>query len=201
VRTIGLTGGIASGKSTVARILVELGAPLVDADLVAREVVEPSEPAFTDIVREFGPDVVGADGKLDRKTLAARVFSDAAARARLNAITHPRIGERTGQKLAAFERAGAKVAVYEAALLVENGIHHMLDGLIVVKLDEATQLERLKQRDRMSDEEARARLLAQLPLENKLAAADYIIDNSGTLDETRRRVEEVWRDVLAGGPR
>jgi dephospho-CoA kinase len=199
-RVIGLTGGIASGKSTVARILRELGAPVVDADVLARQVVEPGQPAYEDIVREFGTGVLAADGTLDRKKLGERVFGDPAARARLNAITHPRIGAAGQAEIARHVAAGAPVVFYEAALIVENGMHRLLDGLVVVSASPEAQLVRTMQRDGLDDSAARARLAAQLPLADKLAAATHVIDNSGTPDDTRAQVVALWTELTTATP-
>jgi dephospho-CoA kinase len=197
-RVIGLTGGIASGKSTVAGMLRELGAPIIDADVLARQVVEPGQPAYEDIVREFGPQVLAADGTIDRKRLGERVFGDAAARARLNAITHPRIGAAGQAQIAHFSAAGAPVVIYEAALIVENGIHRALDGLIVVSASPEVQLERTMRRDGLDEAAARARLAAQLPLADKLAVATEVVDNSGTPAETRAQVAALWKRLTEG---
>jgi dephospho-CoA kinase len=199
-RVIGLTGGIASGKSTVARILRELGAEVIDADQVARDLVEPGQPALDEIAAGFGREVLDEAGRLDRKKLGAIVFADAEKRRRLNGILHPRIGAETGRRVADAAARGVPVVVYEAALLVENRIHQMLDGLIVVAAPPADQLARLRARDQLDDEEALRRVAAQAPLEEKIAAADFVIDNAGPLDQTRRRTEEVWREILAGAP-
>ncbi|HUS68375.1 MAG TPA: dephospho-CoA kinase [Kofleriaceae bacterium] len=198
VRVIGLTGGIASGKSAVAGMLRDLGAPVVDADLIARQVVEPGAPALADIVERFGAAMVGEDGRLDRKRLADEVFSDLTARRDLNAITHPRIAQASAAAFAELAAAGHTVAIYEAALLVENRAHERLDGLIVVAVPEEVQLERLRARDGIDAAAARARLAAQLPLSDKIAVADWVIDNSGSLEETRARVADVWRQVREG---
>jgi dephospho-CoA kinase len=201
MRVIGLTGGIASGKSTVGRMLRELGAEVVDADQVAREVVEPGRPAFDDVVRTFGREVLDADGRIDRKKLGAIVFGDAPeakeARRALNAITHPRIAAATAEKLAGLAQAGAKVAFYEAALLVENGVHKGLGGLIVVAADEAKQVARVVSRDGLSEAEARARIAAQMPLAEKVAAATWVVDTNGTLDQTRAQVQRLWKELSA----
>jgi dephospho-CoA kinase len=196
-KVIGLTGGIASGKSTVAQILVELGAPIVDADVLARRVVEPGQPAYLDIVREFGRGVLRADESLDRKALAEVVFADEAKRRRLNAITHPRIAAASQEETARHIAAGAPVVFYEAALLVENRIHEMLDGLVVVSAPEAEQLRRLMRRDGLDEAAARARLAAQLPLEEKLKVATHVIDNAGTMESTRAQVERLYRELRA----
>jgi dephospho-CoA kinase len=136
-------------------------------------------------------------GRLDRKRLGAIVFSDEEKRRRLNAILHPRIAAESSQRVAAAAASGAPVAVYEAALLVENRLHRMLDGLIVVAVPEAEQLRRLIVRDGLDEEEAHRRLAAQAPLDEKVAAADWVIDNAGSIEDTRRQVEAAWRDVLA----
>ncbi len=194
-RIIGLTGGIASGKSTVARMLAELGAPVVDADALARRVVEPGQPAWEDVVAEFGREVLLPDGAVDRKKLGDIVFADDAKRRRLNAITHPRIAAASRAEVAAHVGAGAQVVIYEAALLVENGIHRTLDGVIVVSCSPAEQLRRLMARDGLDEAAARARIAAQLPLEEKLKAATFVVDTSGAYEDTRRQVEHLWRTL------
>jgi dephospho-CoA kinase len=199
MRVIGLTGGIASGKSTAARLLRELGAHIVDADQLARDVVMPGQPALAEIARVFGPEMITPEGTLERKRLGALVFGDAAKRKALEAITHPRIALLTQERLMGLAAAGAPVAIYEAALLVENGTHRGLDGLIVTSCQEATQRERLRLRDGLSDEEARARIAAQLPLAAKVAVADWVIDTCGPLPETQKQVAKVWAEILAGG--
>jgi len=200
-RVIGLTGGIASGKSTVARMLADMGATIVDADQVARDVVRPGQPALAAIVAAFGADVLAASGELDRTRLARRVFGDPEARRQLERITHPRIAEETDRRVAQLAAAGVLVVVYEASLLVETGEHHALAGLIVVAAPEAVQLRRMQERDGLSAGEARGRLAAQAPLHDKVAAADYVIDGSASLETTRAQVAAAWRDIVAGGPR
>ncbi len=197
-RLIGLTGGMASGKSLVARVLRELGLPVIDADELARKVVEPGQPAFADIVRAFGPEVVAADGRLDRKKVADLAFADEAKRRALNAATHPRIAALARELTAAYAAAGEPIVIYEAALLVENGLHRALDGLIVVKAAPEQQLARAVARDAHGEAAARARIASQLPLEAKLAVATHVIDNSGTSDETRRQIVELVRALREG---
>jgi dephospho-CoA kinase len=198
MRVIGLTGGVACGKSTVAAMLRDLGAEVVDADEIAREVVEPGRPALAEIVAEFGRDVLGADGRLNRKRLGERVFADEAARHRLERITHPRIVEEGRRRLEELRARGVTVAVYEAALLVETGRHRDFDALVVVVADEEEQRRRLTARDGLSLAEARRRLAAQLPASSKTAVADHVIRCQGPLGDVRRRVEEVWRAVAPG---
>ena len=178
---IGLTGGIASGKSAVATMLRARGAAVVDADAIARAIVEPGEPAFEEIRVWFGDEVIGADGRLDRKRLGDRVFADPEARQALNAITHPRIAIRSQEEIARWAERGAGVVFYEAALLVENKAYEWLDGLIVVSAPAHLQIERLRARDGLDEEAARARIMAQLPLAEKLTHATWVIDNDGDL--------------------
>ena len=200
-RVIGLTGGIASGKSTVAGILRSLGAEVIDADQVARDVVEPGQPALDEIKAAFGADLVDAGGHLDRKRLAALIFADADKRKQLNRITHPRIAAETGTRVRAAGTRGVEVVIYEAALLVENGLHKMLDGLIVVAAEPAAQLARLALRDALSDEDSRKRLAAQAPLEDKLAVADFVILNDGAPGALHEKVAAVWAEIVGGAPR
>jgi dephospho-CoA kinase len=197
-RVFGLTGGIASGKSTVGRMLRDEGAPVVDADQLARAVVEPGQPALDDIVREFGRSVLQDDGALDRKRLGEIVFSDETKRKRLQQITHPRIAMAAQAQVEGYRAQGEPVVVYEAALLVENNLHRALDGLIVVRATVEQQVERCMKRDGVTEEQARARIAAQLPLVEKLKVATHVIDNTGTLDETRAQVRALWR-ALRGG--
>ena len=198
-RVLGLTGGIASGKSTVAAILRELGVPVVDADALAREVVRPGEPAFAEIVAAFGPGVVAADGTLDRKAVADLVFADPGKRRTLEAITHPRIAAAAQVRITGALKAGAPLVIYEAALLVERGIHKAFDGLIVVAAREDVQLARVMARDGLDEAAARARLAAQLPLADKIAVATHVIENDGTRAETRAKVEALVK-TLTGTP-
>jgi dephospho-CoA kinase len=199
VRIVGLTGGIASGKSTVARLLAERGVPVVDADALAREVVAPGTPALAAIAARW-PSVVRG-GALDRKALGAIVFADPVEREALEAIVHPAIAAEADRRLAALEAAGASIAVYEAALLVERGLDQGLDALVVVALPAEEQVRRLVARDGIAEAEARARVEAQAPLAEKLRRADYVIDNTGSLEDLRARVDELWSRVEREGPR
>ncbi|HKU41448.1 MAG TPA: dephospho-CoA kinase, partial [Polyangiales bacterium] len=193
---VGLTGGIASGKSTVARILAELGVAIVDADLLAREVVAKGSPGLREVVAQFGADVLDAHGELDRAKLAQRVFGDDEARKRLNAIIHPRIGQLSAERIALAQQSTAPYVVYEAALLVETGAHRGLDGLIVVAADSSRQLERSMARDGLDEAAARARLDAQLPLSAKLDAADYVIHNDADLATLRAETLRTHAAIL-----
>jgi dephospho-CoA kinase len=189
---VGLTGGIASGKSTVAEVFRRLGAVVIDADRLAREVVAPGEPALAEIVREFGPDVLQADGTLDRKRLGAIVFGDAERRRRLEAITHPAIRARLQARLQALADEGFEGLVFfDAPVIVESGGHRAMDRLVVVVTDEATQLARLMARDGVGPEEAHVRIRSQMPLAEKARLADHVIDNSGDRAATEARTREV----------
>jgi len=190
VRIWGLTGNIGSGKTTVGRMLSTRGIPVVDADQVAREVVEPGRPALREIASRF-PGTLLPDGSLDRKALAARVFADPADREALNRIVHPRIAEEVAGRMAALAAAGEKIAVYEAALIVENGLQQGLDGLIVVSAPPETQIARLRLREGMSEGEARARIASQLTQVEKARHATVVIDNSGSEAELSEKVERL----------
>jgi dephospho-CoA kinase len=198
VRIWGLTGNIGSGKSTVGRMLAARGIPVVDADRVAREVVEPGRPALRDIASRF-PDALRPDGSLDRKALAARVFADPEERQALNAIVHPRIAEEVAARMASLAASGQRVAVYEAALIVENGLQRGMDGLIVVTAPAEAQIDRLRRRDGMSEEEARARIAAQLPAAEKARQATVVIENAGSEAELAAMVDGLI-DRLRGEP-
>jgi dephospho-CoA kinase len=165
---------------------------VIDADQLAREVVAPGSEGLAAITRRFGDGILDAGGGLDRKKLAAIVFSDEDARRDLERITHPRIAAASQRCIAELAAAGAEVAIYEAALIVENNLHRDLAALIVVAVDEESQIARLMARDGIDEEAARARVAAQLPLADKVAVADYVIDNSGDLAATERQVAEAW---------
>jgi dephospho-CoA kinase len=197
VHLFGLTGGIGSGKSTVAERLRSRGVPVIDADELAREVVAPGTDGLRALVETFGPAVLDASGALDRRALARIAFSDEAMRAKLNAITHPRISALTADRGLALARAGEPLACYEAALLVENGVADAFRPLVVVACPEDVQMARVRARDASSAEEAMARIRAQKPLAEKVAAADYVIDTSGTLEENARRTDEVLARICA----
>jgi dephospho-CoA kinase len=192
MRVLGLTGGIGSGKSMVAQMFAQLGAAVIDADQLAREVVEPGQPALQEIAATFGPDVLLPDGRLDRPKLAAIIFADPAERARLDAITHPRIHERMEEEIKA-RRSGPGVLIVDIPLLYENDRTDAVEKVIVVWVDPVTQLRRIRQRDGLSAESAHQRITAQMPLDSKRARADHVIDNSNGLPETQRQVEAVYR--------
>jgi dephospho-CoA kinase len=194
---VGLTGGIATGKSTVTALLAGPSVRVVDADALAREVVEPGTPAHAQIVAEFGEEVLQPDGRLDRARLGEIVFPDAARRKRLEAITHPAIRRRFEQIMAELERAGFDgLLIWDAALLVESGGTKNMDRVVIVTIDPATQLRRLMQRDGGTEEAARTRIASQMPLAVKARYGDHVIDNSGTREQTEARVREVYRSLL-----
>jgi dephospho-CoA kinase len=196
VLTVGLTGGIGSGKSAVTRLLAEAGAVVVDADLVAREVVEPGTPGLARLVERFGPEILRPDGTLDRAALGTRAFGDPEALAALNAIVHPLVGDRTAELLEQARAAGARVVVHDVPLLVESGLAPMYDVVVVVAASAQTQHDRLVRLRGMSSQEAQQRIDAQAPLADKLAVATHVIDNDGPVEELAPQVERLWRELV-----
>ncbi|HEY8449992.1 MAG TPA: dephospho-CoA kinase [Bacillota bacterium] len=192
---IGLTGGIGTGKSRVARLLGELGAEVLSADQIAREVVEPGRPAYAAVVARFGPEVVARDGTIDRRALAERVFSDEQSRKDLEAIVHPAVRAETAARLAALRARPdpPAVVVVEVPLLFEAGRERDFDEVWVVRADEATAVRRAASRDGVDEEHIRARLRAQWPLEEKVRRADVVIDNDGDWEATAEQVRRHWR--------
>ena len=190
---IGLTGGIASGKSTVADMFAELGVPVIDTDVIARDVVRPGEPALEEIREAFGDGVIAADGTLDRPAMRAIVFGDDTARRRLEAILHPRIGEKTREQA---DSAGGDYQVIVVPLLVGSALLAFVDRVLVVDCDEATQVARLLARDAESEAQARRILAAQSSRDERLAIADDIVANDGDLDGTREQVLALHRRYL-----
>ena len=198
VLRVGLTGGIASGKTTVARMLSELGGFVVDADRIAHELLAPGGRAVDAVVGRFGREVLDARGGIDRGALGKLVFADPATREALNAIVHPEVRRELDLRIESFrhDEGGGPIAVVDAALLVETGRHRAFDRLVVVSCGRATQLARILERGGVTREAAEARIEAQAPLEDKLAVADYVIDTETSLDETRRRTEGVYTALL-----
>ena len=195
MKRLGITGGIASGKSAVAGMLRELGFAVLDADSLGHQVIEPGKPAYDEVVREFGPSALEASGKIDRGKLGAMVFADHPKLDRLNAIVHPRVEQEILRQFTEWERDGVRDAAFvEAALLVEAGYQKKLDGLVVAWCTPPQQLERLKARG-LSEQEARRRTSAQMPVAEKLKYATEKIDCSGTMEETRRQVEELAKKL------
>jgi len=194
---VGLTGGIATGKSTVSKMLRELGAEIIDADQIARRVVEPGQPAWREIVEEFGRDVLSSDGTLDRRKLGAIVFGNPERRRRLEAITHPAIRARVKARVDELAAQGfAGIAFYDAAILIEALGHQDMDRIVVVMTDQATQLARLGGRDGTDEAEGRRKIASQMPLAEKAKLADHIIDNSGDREATAEQVRRVFATLM-----
>ncbi|MEV0782006.1 dephospho-CoA kinase [Streptomyces sp. NPDC050423] len=191
---VGLTGGIGAGKSEVSRLLVGHGAVLVDADRIAREVVEPGTPGLAALVEAFGAGVLNPDGTLDRPKLGSIVFSDAERLAALNAIVHPLVGARSAE----LERAAGpgSVVVHDVPLLAENGLAPLYDLVVVVDAAPGTQLDRLVRLRGMTERDARARMAAQATREERLAVADLVIDNDGPVEALAPQVSEVWSELV-----
>ena len=193
---LGVTGGIASGKSTVARILKELGAHVIDFDVLSRVVVEPGKPAWNDIVAFFGEQVLNADKTLDRKKISAVVFRDAEKRKRLEGYIHPRIYEEFTRQVKELTTKDPQVIIQAVVpLLIEVNLQHLFDKILVVYVPEEIQIQRLMERDRISRETARNILSAQLSIEEKKGYADYLVDNSGPHENTEKQVQEIWRKL------
>ena len=198
MRIIGLTGGIASGKSTAARALMRLGVPVIDADQLSRLVVEPARPAHEAIAQRW-PEVVRADRSLDRARLGAVVFEDPAQRRELTSLVMPAMIDEFRRQAGELARRGEPFCVLEAATLFEEGLEPLVDGVLVIALPEAQQLHRLRVRNGYTESEARARLAAQLPLQEKVRRARWVVDNSGDEAELARQVEAVWEGIKTGG--
>ncbi len=194
---IGLTGGIASGKSTVSALLKEHGIPIVDADLIAREVVEPGKPVYQQIVEYFGEGILLADRQIDRKKLGEIVFSEESKRQALNAIVHPEVRKEMSRQAQDALKRGNKLVVMDIPLLFESKLEHMVDKIVLVYVPADIQLTRLMERDEIDEQQAMKRIRAQLPIETKKAVADYIIDNSGTREQTREQVERLLATLQA----
>jgi dephospho-CoA kinase len=193
---VGLTGGIAVGKSTVVTELARLGAVCFDADRIAREVVEPGKPAYQAVVDEFGRGAVAPDGTLDRAAIGRIVFADRERRKKLESILHPAIIAEQDRLVAeAMARDSGNIVVVDAALMIESGSYKRFDALVVVHCDPEAQIERLMARDGLAREEALRRIAAQMPQREKLSYADYAVDTSGSLDETLARTRELWTEL------
>jgi dephospho-CoA kinase len=201
VRLIGLTGGIASGKSTFAARLRARGVPVLDADVLARQAVAPGSPGLAEVVAAFGPDVLGPDGALDRPRMAARVFSDRAARARLESIVHPRVRASTAAEVARLAGAGTPLAFYDVPLLYEAGRDRDVEAVVVVWAPREAQLARLAARDGLARPAAEARLAAQLPLDEKAARADFVVVNDGGPADLEPKAAALLADLAAGAGR
>lgn len=195
MRVLGLTGGIATGKSAAAAILRELGAVIVDADDLAREIVQPGQEAWRDIVECFGVGILREDKTINREKLRKIVFDDKQARLRLESITHPRIRKLAQEKIRGSAAEGADVVIYVAPLFFENRVHLWIRPVILVTCDPETQKRRLRERDRLSDAEVERHLKAQMPLEQKRALADFIIENDGSVEDLKRKLKKLWEEI------
>ncbi len=197
---VGLTGGLASGKSLVSREFLRLGASVIDADEISREVMRPGTDVYREIVREFGRQYLKDDGTINRKRLGKLVFSDPQRLKRLNEITHPAIRRAIEDRIRTLkETKGDALIVVDAALLIETGLYKKMDRVIVVYADEEKQIERLVKRDHLSGDEAKRRINAQMPLREKLKFADFVVDNNGTVEETVERVREIFARLTGKG--
>ncbi|MCW2762675.1 MAG: coaE [Marmoricola sp.] len=196
---VGLTGGVASGKSTVSAMLAELGAVIIDADALAREVVAKGTPGLSAVVEEFGEELLGDDGELDRPAMGRLVFNDAGARKRLEAIIHPLVFERIVQL--EEQAAEAAVVVHDIPLLAESGRADTFDAVVVVDAPPDLQVERMTGDRGWTDDDARSRIAAQSSREDRLAIATHVIENTGTREDLRNRVAEVYADVVSAGMR
>lgn len=192
---IAITGGAGSGKSTVARMFAELGAEVLDADQMARDAVAVGAPAWQELRRLYGDDYFNADGTLNRSRLATRVFADPEARRRLDNLIHPRVEAELKARVAELACRGAALVMVEVPLLYETGREAAFDRVIVVAAPEADQIRRLRERDRRGEAEIRGILAAQWPLKDKVARADYVLDNGGELARTRQQVKNIWVDL------
>jgi len=193
---VGLTGGVASGKTAISQILREEGAYLINADQIARELVQPYTPTWNELIKVFGKEILQGDGSIHRKRLAAKVFSDAEQRNLLNQILHPRIKAEMNKRVQEIsEKDPTAIIVIDAALLIELGDHREMDKVIVVTSTEKQQIERLTERDGVDQEEAQKVLSSQMPLDEKMKVADFVIWNEGSFEETKRRVKEVFQEL------
>jgi len=194
---VGLTGNIASGKSQAALLFAELGAHIIDADVVARGLLSSGTKTYSGIVKEFGEQILDSEREIDRKKLGQIIFFDAAKRALLNQLTHHDVGVEILRRMFDLEQSSSRgIVIVDAALIIETGGYKIYDRLIVVTCDPSLQIARLMSRDQLSEKEARARMSSQMPIEEKLKLADYTIDTSGTLKQMRDQVEAIYRDLL-----
>lgn len=190
MKIIGLTGGIGSGKSTVARSLQKHGFPIVDADLIAREIVEPGQPALAELAKEFGEDILNADGSLDRGLLASRAFTNKDTTQRLNNITHPRINQRTQELFDEARENGAEAVIYDMPLLIDKALHKDMDATIVVHAAEHVRLERLTTKRGLDVDDVRRRINAQIDDETRKQHADILLDNNGTEEDLTQQIAQ-----------
>lgn len=195
MKIIGLTGGIGSGKSTVAQLFVEEGFPLIDADVIAREVVAAGQPALQELADVFGADILEPSGELNRQLLAQRAFVDRETTDKLNAITHPRIQQRTQELFDAYREKDVEAVIYDMPLLVDNGLDRAMDWVIVVDVAAEERIRRLVEYRRLDEEDAQRRVKAQIPDGLRLAAADSVIDNNAAIDNLKPQVDQLISDA------
>jgi dephospho-CoA kinase len=195
VKLVGLTGGIASGKSTVAKILQSLGAAIVNADDLAREVVEPGHEAWKEIVASFGADILQSDQTLDRQKLRTLIFNQPEARKRLESIIHPRVRALAEERIRDYAAAGYPVAIYEVPLLFEGNLQEWLRPVILVACDVETQTARLQKRDHLTAADAEKHIAAQMSLKDKRRLADYVIENNGSLEDLERQTRQILEEL------
>ena len=196
MKVAGLTGGIATGKSTVADMFEELGASIVDSDAIAHRIVEPGEPAYKEIVEYFGKGILRPDRTIDREELGAIVFNDDKQREMLNRMTHPRVFERMRQMIEMYGERGAELVLCDIPLLIESGAQKWINPVILVYADPEIQMERLVERDKCSKERAASRISSQMPIDDKKKLADLVIDNSDSIESTREQVRSIWKKLL-----
>jgi dephospho-CoA kinase len=195
---VGLTGSIATGKSTVSEMFRRKGAEIIDADQIAREVVEPGTEGLARIVREFGPGMLDEEGKLNRERLGARIFQNPAEREKLNRLLHPLIVDSMRAKTEKIKKEkDPDLLIWDVPLLIEGNLTQWVEAVILVYTPKEIQLERLMKRNALSKEEAEKRILAQMDIEEKKKYADYVIDNRGTLSETERQVDQLWKQLIS----
>jgi len=189
---VGLTGGMASGKSVASKTLRDLGLPIIDADLIAREIVRPNEAGYRDIVDHFGKGILNPDQTINRRRLAKIIFRNSGEREKLNSILHPKISKDIKKRIKDFKEKGERMVIVDAALLIEAGELSLVDKLIVVTVSPKIQVRRLAQRDHLTEKEARERIATQMPLSEKMKLADYVVNNSGPVRKTVKRIKEVY---------
>lgn len=197
MKIVGLTGSIATGKSVVAKMFAELGVKIVDSDAIAKDIVRNGKPAYNEILEHFGSDVLAPDGEIDREKLGKIIFEDETKRQILNEITHPRVFEIMRTEINIYASQGVAVAMCDVPLLIESGAQNWLKPIVLVYVDRETQLARLMQRDGCSRERAISRISSQMQIDEKRKFADYIIDNSGSIEDTRRQVEKIYETLIA----
>jgi dephospho-CoA kinase len=196
MKVVGLTGGIGTGKSTVSKMIEEIGIPVIDADKISKAIVEKRSPILKKIVEEFGIEVINPDGTLNRKKLGKIVFENAEKREKLNSIMHPAVKRKIVEEISALKKAGNKICVIDVPLLIESGFTDLVHKLIVVYANESIQVKRIIERDNLTEDEAMKRIKSQMPFEEKRKYADYILDNSKSMEFTKEQLINILRDIM-----